>query len=165
MLHFSLILIWATLQSDINFAYLSALIGLDESFVRWRVHTLMESNMLALHGVDYIATENGERKYLAKDPIQKDRVIYGNLVVDGNTLDLLDVSFYQNKAWLLDRKSDILPHRPIMSVNDAGLQKTLKALDRLPILMPRLLMMCMWFFHQTTKQKSATGIYSTKTKC
>ncbi len=122
---------YTTLQSDMNFAYLSALIGLDESFVRWRVHALMEANMLVLNGINYIVTENGEHKYLAKDPVQKDRVIYGNLVVDGNTLDLLDVSFYQNKAWLLDRKSDTLPHRPIMSVNDIGIQKTLKALEKL----------------------------------
>jgi len=122
---------YATLQSDINFAYLSALIGLDESFVRWRVHTLMEANMLVLNGINYIVTENGEHKYLAKDPVQKDRVIYGNLVVDGDTLDLLDVSFYQNKAWLLDRKSDTMPHRPIMSVNDIGIRKTLKVLEKL----------------------------------
>ena len=107
---------YATLQPNIDLAYLAALIGLDTSFVRWRVGALMEENMLALNGVEYTVTDNGERKYLAEDPVQKDRVIYGNLVVDGNTMELLDKSFYKNKAWLLDRKSDIFPHRPLLSV-------------------------------------------------
>lgn len=122
---------YATLQPNIDLAYLAALIGLDTSFVRWRVRTLMESNMLALNGVEYTVTDNGERKYLAEDPVQKDRVIYGNLVVDGNTMELLDKSFYKNKAWLLDRKSDIFPHRPLLSVNDNSIKKTLKELERM----------------------------------
>ncbi len=122
---------YATLQPDINVAYLSALIGLDTSFVRWRVDTLMKENMLTLDGSNYVVTENGKHKYLAEDPVQKDRVIYGNLVVDGNSLELLDKSFYQNKAWLLDRKSDILPHHPILGVNDGFIKKTLKRLDRM----------------------------------
>lgn len=122
---------YATLQPDIDLAYLAALIGLDTSFVRWRVGTLMEENMLALHGVEYSVTENGDRKYLAENPVQKDRVIYGNLVVDGNTLELLDKSFYKNKAWLLDRKSDVFPHKPLLSVNDNSIKKTLKGLERM----------------------------------
>ncbi len=122
---------YATLQPDINFAYLSALIGLDTSFVRWRVNTLMESNMLALNEINYNVTENGEHKYLAEDPVQKDRVIYGNLVVDGITLELLDKSFYQNKAWLLDRKSEVFPHKPLLSVSDANIQTTLKKLEKM----------------------------------
>lgn len=122
---------YATLQPDINYAYLSALIGLDESFVRWRIHTLMETNFLALKGTEYLVTENGERKYLAKDPIQPDRTVYGNLVVDGITLDLLDISFYQNKAWLLDKKSDLLPHIALLGTSDPALQKTLRKLEKM----------------------------------
>ena len=53
---------YATMQPDINYVYLSALIGLDESFVRWRIHTLMETNFLALKDTEFIVTENGERK-------------------------------------------------------------------------------------------------------
>lgn len=122
---------YATMQPDINYVYLSALIGLDESFVRWRIHTLMETNFLALKDTEYIVTENGERKYLAKDPVQPDRTVYGNLVVDGITLGLLDISFYQNKAWLLDRKSDLLPHMALLGTNDPALQKTLKKLEKM----------------------------------
>ena len=122
---------YATLQQDIDFAYLSALIGLDGAFVRWRVRTLMESNMLTLAGVNYNVTENGERKYLVENAVQKDRIVYGNLVVDGNTLELLDISFYQNKAWLLDRKSDVFPHKPLLGVNDASIKRTLKELEKM----------------------------------
>lgn len=122
---------YATLQPDINMAYLAALIGLDTSFVRWRVSTLMEDNMLTLQGTEYVVTENGERKYLVEDAVQKDRDIYGNLVVDGNTLQLLDKSFYKNEAWLLDRKSEIFPHKPLLSVNDAGIRNTLKKLEKM----------------------------------
>ena len=122
---------YATFQPDINHVYLSALIGLDESFVRWRINTLTEARFLAIKGTAYIVTENGERKYLAKDPVQADRTVYGNLVVDGITLGLLDISFYQNKAWLLDKKSDLLPHIALLGTNDIAIQKTLKKLEQM----------------------------------
>ena len=122
---------YATLQPDINFTYLSALIGLEDSFVRWRVHILMEGNMLHLNGLNYVVTDDAERKYLSKDPVRPDKTIYGNLVVDGITLDFLDASFYQNRAWLSDHKSDLLPHKPLLGVNDKTLAKTLSRLEKL----------------------------------
>ena len=122
---------YATLQPDIIYVYLSALIGLDESFVRWRIHTLMETNFLALKGTEYIVTDNGERKYLSVDQERPDRTIYGNLVVDGITLGLLDISFYQNKAWLLDKKSDLMPHMALLGNNDPAIQRTIKRLENM----------------------------------
>ena len=49
---------FATLQPDINITYLAALIGLEESFVRWRVRNLTESQMMVLKGTDYSSGED-----------------------------------------------------------------------------------------------------------
>ena len=122
---------YATLQPDINYVYLSALIGLEESFVRWRLHTLTESFFLTIKGTEYFVTENGERKYLSIDREQPDRTVYGNLVVDGITLALLDISFYQNRARLLDKKSDLMPHIALLGTNDPAIKKTIKRLEKL----------------------------------
>ena len=122
---------FATLQPDINITYLAALIGLEESFVRWRVRNLTESQVMVLKGTDYMVTEKGEQKYLAKDPVLPERTIYGNLVVDGITLDLLDASFYQNRAWLMDRKSELIPHMPLLSAKETAIQHTLKRLEKM----------------------------------
>ena len=122
---------YATLQPDMNHVYLSALIGLDETFVRWRLSLLSEGRFLLYNGTDYIVTEDGKRKYLSKEPMQPDRTIYGNLVVDGITLSLLDLSFYQNKAWLSDKKSDVLPHKALLGADDPSLQKTIKQIEKM----------------------------------
>lgn len=122
---------YSTLQPDINYVYLAALIGLEESFVHWRIQTLMNGHFLSLKGTEYKVTESGERKYLAKDPVQPDRTIDGTLVVDGTSLGLLDITFYKKRAWLLDRKAEIIGHMPIMDTNHPAIQKTLRQLEKM----------------------------------
>lgn len=122
---------YSTLQPDINYVFLSSLIGLEESFVHWRIQTLLVGNFLSLKGSEFKVTESGERKYLAKNPVQPERTIYDTLVVDGTTLELLDISFYKKKAWLLDRKAETIGHLPILELDHPAIQKTLRQLEKM----------------------------------
>ena len=97
------------------------LIGLDESFIHYRVDSLQSEGMLEnLDGTKF-STDAAKRKYFNEDGERPIVTIYGDLVLDGYSLKPLDKEFYATKAPYSNRRSEMIVPRVILGNDDPDL--------------------------------------------
>ena len=115
---------------DANVAYLANLIGMDVDFIKYREKELRESNMICINQKGlYEITSDAKRKYFEDGGERPDVTIYGDVVVDGLSLKLLDKAFYEARAPYSDRRSQMIVPTAILSNDDPRLVKAVKRIE------------------------------------
>ena len=127
------ILKYIKMQPICDTAYLSAIIGMDIDFVQWRKDELSKNEMIRVNAIThgYEITSLGERKYLLGNGERPDVEIFADLPIDGISLELLDIEFYNSRAYYSDRRSDSIVAEPIISSNDEKIRKALRKIERM----------------------------------
>ena len=115
-------------QTDVD--YLSALIGMNSSFVKWRlVHLTKEDYSLECNlSGSYFITHKGNRKYFdgEREEVKRDK----QLALDGVTLDFLDERIYAEPRVLIrPYKADFNPHMPLLGDADSKVMALLEKLE------------------------------------
>lgn len=126
------ILNYIDMSPNANLSYLSNLIGMDIDFVKCLEKGLRDDNMITADETGYHITENARRKYFSANGERPDVTVYGDVVVDGQSLELLDKEFYAARASYSDRKSEMIIPEAILGNDDPKLQRALKHLEKLP---------------------------------
>lgn len=126
------ILNYIDMSPNANLSYLSNLIGMDIDFVKYLEKGLRDDNMITADETGYHITENARRKYLSANGERPDVTVYGDVVVDGQSLELLDKEFYAARATYSQSKSEMIIPEAILGNDDPKLQRALKRLEKLP---------------------------------
>ena len=117
-------------QPEPDVDYLSALIGMNSSFVQWRlVHLTQEDYSLEqnLNG-RYFITNRGERKFFdeIREEVKRDK----QLALDGVTLDFLDERIYaESRVLIRPYKAEFNPHMPLLGDADSNVVALLHKLE------------------------------------
>ena len=126
------ILNYIDMSPTANLSYLSNLIGMDMDFVKYLEKGLRDDMMMTADKDGYHITENARRKYFSSDGERPDVIVYGDVVVDGQSLELLDKEFYAARASYSERKSEMIIPETILGNDDPKLLRALKRLEKLP---------------------------------
>lgn len=123
------ILSYMDMAPKAGLAYLANLIGMEADFVKFREKELKETGMVRISEDGYELTDNAERKYFTDGGERPDVTVYGDVVVDGLSLKVLDKDFYDAKASYSDRRSDMIVPTPLLGVDDPLLVKAIKRIE------------------------------------
>lgn len=127
------ILRYIRIQPKTNIGCLANLLGMNTDFIRFRIGFLQPIMIKAEENGSYSITESAERKYFNENGVRPDVSVSADLMVDGRTLSLLPMVFYDrfNRVFLYDGKTNI-PHKALLTKDAQPLKSIISKLNSLP---------------------------------